>query len=454
MPIPSQVEIGNQTYSLLPNTKLPEGYEGPTALLGKGMFGTVSVAMAIDNINHDITPVAVKVLQIPKYDPDSPEESNPKYAALMAETEKEIRLMKKLGRQADMIEIPSDDPKNATLLIFQPLIKGKELAQYFDELQKKAQLEENQNDGAKLQILNDAVASFIAAMEAVKELHNAKIIHGDLHTGNILYDASSKTARIIDFGLSQELPEGHEKVFVAGDAEISNIHCAPEAVTATIHPGRDDSERVYSKSSDAYSLAIDCGVGSDFTDYAPDFAGRETVQLLRVFKEMSQSQFLGGNEDPQKRITIDEGIESLKAIRAQIEVRIAQKRIFELPNEEIKKMAQQFAEVNSFRNQARENSLPPDMKAELKKLAKQMKARQSANKRAEAKKELLHSLPAASASLESHKRARAITPFEKLSEAHVAEMNPRHSLKSEPKDTRATYPENDENGPKNKQGKP
>lgn len=353
----------DKKFYLLPNVKLPSEEEGPTSYLGKGEFGTVSVAL-----DENFEPFAAKLMELDK--------NNPNFQTALADIEKEAHIMKKLGRPCEVIEVVNQNQSNKTqLYIIQSLIIGKPLKNFWEDMAMKSQLPENQNDIAKLHILNEVIASFIAAFEATKELHDKGIIHGDLHTQNIMYDPTTKQATALDFGMSLTLEPKQEKVYLTTESPMSGFHRAPETVEPAIHREGKGPERVYDKSSDVYSLAIDCGIDSEFEDrFAVDFAGREIAQLMKLFKDLSQHPMLGGNGDPAKRQSLEEGINRLKAIQAQIAVRVKQKTVFELPNAAIQQAAKTFGERNSIAYQIREIGLPQNIRLAFRELSQELKA--------------------------------------------------------------------------------
>ncbi len=349
-------------YVLMSAEPLPLGTEGPTTFLGKGAFGTVSIA-----ITEDMVPLAVKKLTLDK--------TAPNYAATIAEIDKETQIMRHLGRPADLIMQDTADPNKVEIYVIQPFIAGMELQKYFEQLvDKNAALKSTDTIG-KLSLLKEAITSWIATMEATQQLHAANVIHGDLHPGNVLYDPISKQATIIDFGMSHQLEPGQEKSYVAEEAMVSNYHRAPE--TRTLEERRDGHppERVYDKSTDVYSLAIDFGVTSDFSDaYAPDAAGKEVAQIFKLCKELSQASELGGNNDPSRRISLEEGIARLKAIQSQVDIRIWQ-QLYVFPRAEIQQLAEQKMAVNSLQQQILAQQLPPNIKQEIKAFSKLIKQR-------------------------------------------------------------------------------
>lgn len=375
-----QSKTGQQYIVLAPQV-LPKDVEGPTAFLGKGAFGTVSVAFLNDE------PLAVKMLKLNK--------SDPQYESTIAEISKEVAIMNQLGRTADVIikEIPNskeidetadiiieEDPNNieVEVYVFQPFIPGMELTDYFKQLNQRSQSLGNENITGQLELLKEAIGCWIACLKATKQLHAAGVIHGDLHTGNILYDPTSQRATVIDFGMSHVLNADQNVVFVEEEAQIFNFHRAPETRELAVRREGYPPERVYDKSSDAYSLAIDFGVTSEFSDfYAPDFAGKEVAQLMKLFKELSQEPMIGGNGNAHERISIKECIKRLVAIQAQIDIRIFQKQIYSIPVDEMRARAKQHEESNGLAKQLLEQKLPANMQQEIKALAKRIKARRA-----------------------------------------------------------------------------
>lgn len=350
------------SYILLDPKPLPPGTEGPTTFLGKGAFGTVSIA-----ITEDMVPLAVKKLTLDK--------TAPNYAATIAEIEKETRIMRHLGRPADLIVQETTDPNKVEIYVIQPFIAGMELQKYFEQLNARNADLGDDNVIGKLNLLKEAITSWIATMEATQQLHAANVIHGDLHTGNVLYDPISKQATIIDFGMSHQLEPGQEKSYTTEESPMQGFHRAPETFELKERRDGHPPERVYDRSTDHFSLAIDFGVASDFSEhYAPDEAGKEIAQIFSLCKALSQEPILGGNGDPSQRISLEEGIARLKGIQSQIDVRIWQQQ-YVFPRAEIQQLAKQKMAVNSLQQQILAQQLPPNIKQEIKEFSKLIKKR-------------------------------------------------------------------------------
>lgn len=353
-----------KSYVLIYGQPLGEGVEGPTAFIGKGAFGTITIAMTTDG-----TPLAAKLLTLDRRDND--------YPALRAEIEKECAIMQHLGREADLIEVKSEDPNKVMLYVMQPYIRGIPLALFFKQLIDKSQTPElKNNDAAKVLLLNEAISAFIAAIEATQALHAKGVIHGDLHNGNILYSPATKLAKAIDFGLSYILPSGKKRVYDSSEVKITNMHRAPETVIPAMHRQGRGLERVYDRSSDGYSLGIDFCVDFEFSEYlAPAIANQEVVALMKIFKELSQEKQIGGTGRIQDRISLAEALQRLKVVQDRLEMRIIQERLFEIKSPVIQDIATKYQELNTFKEQARKAGLPADIKGKIKELAKEMQRR-------------------------------------------------------------------------------
>ncbi len=392
-------------YTLLPKFPLPEGFEGPTGFLGKGAFGAVSVAY-----DSQFQPFAIKEINLNK--------SNPNIDVVLAESTKEIAYMHHLGMHAEMIHAHSDDPNLLKMYLLQPFVKGISLAKYFENLLKQSRLPQNQNDIAKMKLMQNAIASYIAALEATQKLHKirpihgdsnhlgASIIHGDLHNDNILYNPDTRQATIIDFGLSCMLPENETHVYIEGEDPIfqdilAPPHRAPETKVAEVRREGHSPERVYDKTSDIFSLAINFGVYSSIEEYSPDFAGAESAKLMKIFKELSQeNQFLGGSGRPEDRKSLEYGIEHLKAVQNELSLRIAQKAMIDsVPL--LKNKAAEIAKLNDFKINARAQGLPENLKEMIKAKSKEYHERQNLRQTVQLSE---------STGFPSKKRARPITP--------------------------------------------
>ncbi len=378
-------------YILIPAAPLEEGVQGPTAFIGKGSFGTITVALTSDG-----KALAAKLLTLDRRDSE--------YPALRAEIEKECEIMRHLGREADLIEVKSEDPSKVMLYVMQSYIAGKPLASYFTSLIEKSKTPEIiDNPGAKVLLLNEAITAFIATIEATQALHEKRVIHGDLHNGNVLYNPQTKSAKVIDFGMSYILSPGKDRVYDSSEVKITNMHRAPETVQFAQHR-LGKKERMYDKSSDGFSLAIDFCVDFEFAEHlAPEIVNQEVVELMKIFKELSQAKELGGTGKMEDRIPLDLVLKRLRAIQDKLESRIIQEKLFEIKAPVIEEIADRFREINTFKRQAQKAGLPPDIKDKIRELAGEMRRRRE--QKEEQKLEV--QTPRAKAIAHHHARERA-----------------------------------------------
>ncbi len=349
-------------YILINAEPLEKDVEGPSALIGKGAFGTITFALSSDG-----KPLAAKLLTLDRRDRN--------YPAIRAEINKECEIMRHLGREADLIEVKGEDPSKVMIYVMQTYIAGRSLASYFKHLIEKSKATEMiDNPGAKVLLLNEAITAFIATFEATQALHDKGVIHGDLHNGNVLYNSQTKLAKVIDFGMSYLLPPGQDIVYDSSEVVMTNMHRAPETVNFAEHrKGR--KERLYERSSDGFSLAIDFCVDFDFTEIAPEIVNQEVVELVRIFKELSQEKLLGGTGRKEDRISLNEAVKRIREIQDKLEMRIMQEKLFEVKAPEIEEIATRFRELNTFKLQAQKAGLPPDIKDKIKELAIEMAKR-------------------------------------------------------------------------------
>jgi serine/threonine protein kinase len=93
---------------------------------------------------------------------------------------------KSMAKDCDLIERKDPHIKNKYLLLYSKYIHGTELANYM-----------------KINFsIKHLVRTFCFLCKQIEVLIDCKIIHHDLHFGNIMYDSEKKRLIIIDFGLS------------------------------------------------------------------------------------------------------------------------------------------------------------------------------------------------------------------------------------------------------------
>ncbi len=352
-----------QVYVLLNHPPLGEDTEGtqfagPSAYLGKGQFGVVTIALA--QKEGGFVPVAAKQITLDR--------TSPQFEAQYAELQKECAIMKHLGRQGEIIEVHSDNPHEMKLYMMQDVLLGVSLKKYLNTLNQQYEALESNDAVGRMRLLNLVINAFIATCEATQALHDRGVIHGDLHTNNILVNLETGQAAILDFGMSHLLAPGQESVYVAGADDMGENHRAPETLSPQSHREGHEDERVYYKSSDLYSLAIDFSLESDMMleMIQPKIATREVGQFMQLCYDLSHSPFfvdvkkalakskentgfeltMDSPNVAENRVSLTEAIQRLKGIQAQLSAKIAQQTLVPVSESAL----QQVLENRSKRN--------------------------------------------------------------------------------------------------------
>ncbi|MBD2386442.1 AAA family ATPase [Cylindrospermum sp. FACHB-282] len=93
----------------------------------------------------------------------------------------------------------------------------------------------------------------IKTTESLAAIHNAKIIHKDINSANIVYNQETRQLKIIDFGISTRLPQENQTVRNINQLEGTLAYIAPEQ-TGRINRGIDYRSDFYSLGVTFYEL--------------------------------------------------------------------------------------------------------------------------------------------------------------------------------------------------------
>lgn len=181
--------------------------------IGRGAYSEVVKGFNLDTGGW----MAVKIIDIFRYDPDKVEK----------EIANEINLMKDLHHENIVRYIGAEFNKKRTkLFIYLELVEGGSIDAIVKEL---GPLSESVVRNYTRQILF-----------GLKYLHDKGIIHRDIKGANILVDGSG-TVKLVDFGHSKKLTDNYQTYSVKG----TPMWMAPEVIR----------EQRYSKASDIWSVA-------------------------------------------------------------------------------------------------------------------------------------------------------------------------------------------------------
>lgn len=134
----------------------------------------------------------------------------------------------------------------------------------------------------------DEVSTIVSQIAAgVQEAHDVGIVHRDLKPENVMYDASTRRVKLLDFGIATDTqPSGDERLTRAGFFVGTLMYIAPEALSGEIVTVAADQ---YSLATISYYLLTRC---LPYTAKAP----REMfTQLLTMppipLKDAGESKF-------------------------------------------------------------------------------------------------------------------------------------------------------------------
>ena len=141
--------------------------------LGEGTFGKVRLGINIQTEEK----VAIKILDKKKIKKDKDKKR----------LEKEIKILESL-RHPNIVHLYSDIQNNSYIYLIMEYIKGIELLKYISSNSKLTE--------------EEACFYFRQIISSIEYLHKLKIAHRDIKPENMIIEDSTKTIKLIDFGLS------------------------------------------------------------------------------------------------------------------------------------------------------------------------------------------------------------------------------------------------------------
>lgn len=157
--------------------------------------------------------------------------------------------------------------------------------------------------------LPPAEAATIVAQiaDAVQAAHNAGIIHRDLKPDNVMYDAESRQAKLLDFGIAADSDmTSEERLTRAGFFVGTLMYVAPEALSgALVTPAADQ----YSLATIAYYLLTGCFpyLGKNQREIFTQLLSQPPIPLnaarreLRFHKAVEEVVMRGLSREPERR---------------------------------------------------------------------------------------------------------------------------------------------------------
>lgn len=103
----------------------------------------------------------------------------------------------------------------------------------------------------------DEVSTIVSQIAAgVQEAHDAGIVHRDLKPENVMYNAATRSVKLLDFGIATDTqPSGDERLTRAGFFVGTLMYIAPEALSGEIVTAAADQ---YSLATISYYLLTRC----------------------------------------------------------------------------------------------------------------------------------------------------------------------------------------------------
>lgn len=157
--------------------------------------------------------------------------------------------------------------------------------------------------------LPPAEAATIVAQiaDAVQAAHNAGIIHRDLKPDNVMYDAESRQAKLLDFGIAADSDmTSEERLTRAGFFVGTLMYVAPEALSgALVTPAADQ----YSLATIAYYLLTGCFpyLGKNQREIFTQLLSQPPIPLnaarreLKFHKAVEEVVMRGLSREPERR---------------------------------------------------------------------------------------------------------------------------------------------------------
>jgi serine/threonine-protein kinase len=145
--------------------------------------------------------------------------------------------------------------------------------------------------------------------DAVQAAHNAGIIHRDLKPDNVMYDAETRQAKLLDFGIAADSDmTSEERLTRAGFFVGTLMYVAPEALSgALVTPAADQ----YSLATIAYYLLTGCFpyLGKNQREIFTQLLSQPPIPLnaarreLRFPKAVEEVVMRGLSREPERRFT-------------------------------------------------------------------------------------------------------------------------------------------------------
>ena len=300
----SVVKNKDKTFTLLPG----KAREGHTATkLGEGVFKRVKLAR--DEKGQTVAVGVIKLKEDPKERADQ-----------KADIDREVEFNTKLGRECTLIYDDDDPSKAKKMYFFQPYLSGQELGKYLEENLKRLVDEDFQdlNEDVKkmseeaqvlvaMEVLSNHMEASLSFLTAIKEMHDAGIIHCDLHPGNVLYQSSGHVSNILDFGLSHILEPGSDTVLLPGKHPVDNpgLHIPVESRAFT----KDGKPmHSYAKSSDIYAFGFDIFAKNELVETitkAPCLQGLGLI--LKEMEEFNREHLFNARLDANYNLVMKDG---------------------------------------------------------------------------------------------------------------------------------------------------
>jgi len=132
--------------------------------------------------------------------------------------DKEVKALTEIPPHPNIVPLVQYGEDGNTGYIFTELVKGKPLGNYVKESDKGNGMDEQESLEILLQLVN-----------GIDAVHKSNFTHNDIKPENIIYNPETKTAHIIDFGLSTEVGPTGDLNECCG----SPHYMAPEVITQT-----------------------------------------------------------------------------------------------------------------------------------------------------------------------------------------------------------------------------
>lgn len=196
----------------------------------------------------------------------------------------------------------------------------------------------------------DSIDMAIQLLEQINNTHQKGYVHRDIKLENAMWDKETKTAALIDFGISKKMTRGK---YIGEEIEGTPHIIAPELYRAHTNAIMDDSgspaSLVYSAETDMYAAGIalveltsvlspnlgidqrgyylhagamselEHGIAQKLLDSAPDILVEESPDPLKNAFNHCIRRML--EADPNARITFPEALAELRSIKAKMEER-------------------------------------------------------------------------------------------------------------------------------------